>query len=231
MTQQLIFSLQLNNNITLDDFNWSVNEHLQYQLNLILSSQGERIIYLWGNAGSGKSHILQGLCHKYHLYDRTSIYLPLHILKNSDVNIIEGLNTQSLIAIDDIDAISQHNNWEEALFNLYNQVHETENSILLISNDKAPMFSNIALPDLRSRLSAALVMHVHELNDDGKVLMLQQQAKKRGFVLSHAVSWFLIQRCARNMHDLQSLLEQLDHASLAAKRKITIPFIKSIFDI
>ena len=75
------------------------------------------------------------------------------------------------------------------------------------------------------------MMQLHELTDELKITVLQRYAVKRGFNLSEGVGQFLIKRCARNMHDLHHILNQLDEASLAAQRKITIPFVKGILKI
>ena len=88
----------------------------------------------------------------------------------------------------------------------------------------------IALADLRSRLTSCLVMQVHELKDTDKIQTLRAQAHKRGFELPESVAQFLVNRSARNMHDLHTLLDRLDRASLAAQRKITIPFVKTILN-
>ena len=102
---------------------------------------------------------------------------------------------------------------------------------MLTSNNNAPTASLIQLADLRSRLNWGLVIQLRELDDADKIKVLQEQAEKRGFYLSDSVALYLIHRCTRNMNDLQRVLDQLDHESLAAQRKITIPFVKSILTI
>lgn len=231
MNQQLALAIQLKNQAHLDDFCWNNNTILKHELEQTLSGQGERFLYVWSGLGGGKSHLLQGVCQRYTEQQCTAIYLPLRVLKEWGPESIEGLSTQALIAIDDIDAISGNAEWEKALFDLYNQVYDNGHSLLLTSNNKTPAASSINLPDLRSRLNWGLVMQLKELDDAGKITVLQAQAQKRGFDLSDTVALFLIHRCTRNMNDLQRVLEQLDRESLAAQRKITIPFVKSILDI
>ena len=70
-----------------------------------------------------------------------------------------------------------------------------------------------------------------ELNDEDKINTLKLHALRRGFDLPESVGQFLISRCSRNMHDLQQLLNRLDDASLAAQRKITIPFVKDTLNL
>ncbi len=230
INRQLALAIQLNDEAVLADFCWGRNTLLQQQLTMSLQGEGERLFTIWGNSGSGKSHLLQGCCQAMEGKEAT-IYLPLHILKKWGPESIDGLNDPAIIAIDNIDAIVADSVWEEALFHLYNRVRDNGKTILLIAS-KQPLSSlNIKLPDLRSRLAWGLVAQLHELNDELKISALQRHAIKRGFKLPATVAQFLITRCARNMHELHTILHRLDEASLIAQRKITVPFVKEILGI
>lgn len=231
MIQQLPLAVHLNLEATLTDFCWGSNTLLQQQLTHSLQQDGERFLYLWGETGCGKSHLLQGACHATGQHGRSCAYVPLKMLNEWGPESIEGLEEQALIAIDDIDTVAHNRAWEEALFHLYNRVRDNGKTILLIAGKQAPTACAIQLPDLRSRLAWGLIFQLHELNDELKIETLQQQAQKRGFHLPDNAAFFLINRCTRKMHALQQILDQLDHASLAAQRKITIPFIKSVLRI
>ena len=52
-------------------------------------------------------------------------------IKLYNTSIIDGLDTISLICIDDIHEICGNNDWELAIFNLINKVRATENCILI----------------------------------------------------------------------------------------------------
>lgn len=231
MNKQLALAISLNQQATLTDFCWGNNIFLQQQLHASLHLGGERFLYLWGNKGSGKSHLLQGCCHAMSDQNATAIYLPLALLKEWGPESIEGIEEQSFIALDDIDAIATDKAWEEALFHLYNRVRDNGKTIVLMAGQSAPAATSIQLADLRSRLAWGLVLQINELSDELKITALQQQALKRGFELSHPVALFLLNRCTRSMHSLYQVLEKLDEASLAAQRKITLPFVKSILNI
>ena len=91
-----------------------------------------------------------------------------------------------------------------------------------------PKQLNCVLPDLQSRLAWGLTLEIKNLTDQEKIGVLQLRATFRGFQLSDDVASYLIHHCSRNMRDLFALLEKLDQASLIAKRKITIPFVKRV---
>lgn len=230
MSSQLPLAVQLNDEATLADFCWGDNALLQQQVQQTLNGTGERLIYLWGIEGSGKSHLLQGCCQSVS-NNLSAIYLPLKTLKEWGPDVLEGLDEQAWICIDDLDTIAGDAAWEEALFHLYNRVRDNGQTTLIISGKLPPANMPIRLPDLRSRLSWGLVMQLNELNDNDKIHTLKLHASKRGFELPASVGQFLINRSARNMHDLHKLLNRLDEASLIAQRKITIPFVKDILGI
>ena len=230
MNKQLALAIQLNDEATLSNFNWHTNQLLKQQLDMMLRLKNEKLLYLWGSIGSGKSHILQGCCQAVNATE-SAIYLPLRLLKEWGPESIEGLEQQALICIDDIDSVAGDKVWEEALFHLYNRVKDSEHGMLIIAGIHSPINSSIQLPDLRSRLSWGLVMQLHELDDQAKASTLKQRALQRGFDLSDNVSQFLINRCSRNMHDLHQLIDLLDTMSLQAQRKITIPFVKDILNV
>lgn len=231
MNQQLALGLHLNHQSTLSDFCWGKNVLLKQQLELSLQQFGERFLYVWGDSGCGKSHLLQGSCQWMSHHNKTAAFVPLTLLKEWGPQSIEGIEENALIAIDDIDSIATDKAWEEALLHLYNRVRDNGRTILLMAGTKAPGMFNIQLADLHSRLVWGLVFQIYELSDELKITTLQNYAHKCGFRLTNRVALFLINRCARNMHDLYSILKRLDEASLEAQRKITIPFIKSILSI
>lgn len=226
MNQQLALAIQLNDEATLDDFHWGDNLLLQQH---ILDQTNKQLLYIWGLTGSGKSHLLQACCQAFQPSD--AIYLPLRTLKEFGPEVLDGLERHSLICIDDIDAIAGHSDWEEALFHLYNRIRDQGSQKLIVSANTLPSNTQIKLADLKSRLSWGLVIQLTELHDAHKIDTLQRHAQKRGFELPTSVAQFLINRCARNMHDLHQLLNRLDESSLVAQRKITIPFVKQTLDL
>jgi DnaA family protein len=225
MNNQLLLSLQLNEEARLDEFVWGNNLVLRDIIAQFLQQEDGEFIYLWGELGAGKSHLLQAICQTV---DSTGIYLPLQYLQEFEPEIICDLS-QEVICIDDVQAISHKRPWEISLFNLYNRAKE-EGKKLIFSANSPPGHLSL-LPDLKSRLSFCLVFNLLELNDEDKLQILCLQAGKRGFELPYGVAEFIIRRCGRSMHSLNSILQKLDEASLQSQKKITIPFAKQILNL
>jgi len=231
MNRQLALAIQPNEEATFLNFFWTDdNALLKKQLMQAIAGDHERLIYLWGHTGSGKSHILQACVHHLNLL-QPAIYLPLGALKEWGPSVIDGLEAQTLLCVDDLDAIAADTHWEEALFHLYNRVRDQGKTTLILSGRTPPRYAPLQLADLRSRLAGSLVLQLHELSDEAKVNSLCLQAEKRGLELTTHVGQFLVTRCTRNMHDLHALLNRLDEASWVAQRRLTIPFVKTILGI
>jgi DnaA family protein len=225
LNEQLALAVQLNDEATLNDFHWGKNTLLKIHIKTLLdTASSERWLYCFGANGVGKSHLLQACCQAYtHAY-----YLPLRILMPMGPHILEGIEETHLLCIDDLDVVAGDLAWEEALFHLYNRIRDNGEGKLLVSNAVSPTLSHIQLPDLKSRLAWGLSFSIEPLDDADKVTTLIHHAQKRGFNLPEPVGYYLVNRCTRNMQDLHQLLNQLDTASLSAKRRLTIPFVKQV---
>jgi DnaA family protein len=84
---------------------------------------------------------------------------------------------------------------------------------------------------LGSRLSSGLICQLQELNDDDKQHLLQQRATRRGLLLPDNVARYLITRLRRDMHELNSIFELIDAASMSAGRELTIPFVRDVLGL
>lgn len=226
--RQLALQMWLRDSNTFENFVSGDNQ----QLVSLLRETGNdaRFVLMWGGNGVGKTHLLQALCHQAAARGEASAYLPLTERDQLAPEMLEGLESLSLVAIDDVDAVAGDAAWERALFNLYNAVREVPNCRLVISANVP--FSNlgIGLPDLKSRLGWGLIFQVQLLSDEQKIAALMQRAQRRGFELSEEIGRYLLRHCRRDMAGLFEVLEQLDHASLAVQRKLTIPFVKQVID-
>lgn len=185
----------------------------------------ENLIYLWGNTGVGRSHLLQAACLRFEQTGEPALYLPLGEVVMLGPELLDNLEQYELVCLDDLDAIAGKADWEEALFHLFNRLRDAGRRLLL-SASAAPRELGVQLPDLQSRLSLSLVFQLQELSDEDKLRALQLRASRRGLHLTDEVGRFILTRGARSMSALFDLLEQLDQASLQAQRKLTIPFLK-----
>jgi DnaA family protein len=191
----------------------------------ILQSASEPYLYLWSSEATGKTHLLQALCHG--LAPGQAMYLPLCELVQQHADILEGLDQFALVCLDDVQCMAGRADWELGLFNLYNRLRE-QGGQLCITSDAPPNQLHIKLADLVSRLNWGPVFQLQALDDQGKVRAMQLRATQRGFQLPDEVANFLLTRYPRDLHNLFALLDKLDDASLQAQRRLTIPFVKQL---
>ena len=221
--QQLALRVGLRDGITFDNFLAEGNEALLHQLR----EGSEPFVYLWGQAGSGKSHLLHALSHAANECGATAVHLGLLEYRTLDVAMLDGLEHYAVVTIDDIDAIAGERQWEEALFHLYNRSRDS-GARLVVSATNSPANAGFHLPDLISRLGWGPVYQLHPLDDKGKAAALQLRARRRGMQLPDDVAAYLLKHSVRDLPGLFALLDELDQATLSAKRRLTIPFVREL---
>jgi len=182
-------------------------------------------VYLHGASGSGRSHLLIAACQAANAAGRVVQYLPLASVGDSSAA-LRGVAGTELVALDDLGAIAGQRDAEHALFDLYNRAN-AEGSSLLFAASATPSQLGLELPDLRSRLGACTQFALKPLDDDERRLVLKAQAASRGIELDDSVLDWLFARYVRDLGALLELLDKLDQASLAAQRRITVPFLRN----
>lgn len=227
MTKQLPLALGLQHAPGLDDFIVGRNQAVIDALKHSLQGDGESILYLFGPPGCGRSHLLLGQCAEAEQRGLRCAYLSLTEHASLAPEMLEGLENLDLVAVDDVQLIAADAAWEEALFALFNRCRDL-GTRMLFSADCGPGALPLQLPDLRSRLAWGLTLPLHALDDDGRQELLQSLAARRALKLPDDVARYLLDRTARHPSDLVETIARLDRASLAEKRRLTIPFVREI---
>ncbi len=221
MKNQLPLSLCSANSISFANYIEGDNQQLLFSL----KNKHELFIYLWGEQGAGKSHLLQAACEQYLNAGHTAIYIPLAMNHDFSVELLEGLEMMDLVCLDDIDQVIGDAHWEEALFHFFNKIREQKGRLILAADNSAVNLA-IQLADLKSRLSWGLTYQVKLLSDQDKAQAIKLRAQEKGIMMSDDVLNYLLKYSARDMPALMALLEKLDYESLVKQRKLTIPFVK-----
>jgi DnaA-homolog protein len=215
VTQQLALNFKLDDHTRLDDYVGEAGLKLVH-----LSG----FIYLSGSKGSGKSHLLQGLCHRESSEGHSAIYLTaLSILEPT---VLEGLEQADLVCLDDVDEVLDLADWQLALFHLINAVKDAGNRLIVSSKNPASALK-LELGDLDSRIKGAYLLSTDQLDDEQKLEVVERKACRRGFDMSQEVCKFILGRSRRDMHHLAHLVDQLDGETLRRQKKVTIPFVKA----
>jgi DnaA family protein len=199
---------------TLDNFVAGRNTELLSALHQALSANAsEGCLYLWGEPGCGKSHLLQAVVEQAKKQGRAAIYVRGAVPEAVEV-----------IAVDEVETLGD--SLQIALFELYNRVREN-GGMLLVSGTFAPA-QLVLRDDLRTRLGWGLVYHVQGLSDEEKGRALEQHARAKGFDLSNEVTQYLLTHGRRDLPSLLAVLDALDTQCLRLKRGPSVPLLKEV---
>ena len=230
MLEQLPLKFNLLDNVNFANFFFSHNnQQLYFTLkNFLDPSNPEQFFYLIGNKKAGKTHLLQACCSKALENNIPAMYICVDNLLNIDL--LDGLENLSLLCLDNINCIVANPSIEEKLFYLFNSMRAKHHK-LIVAADCTPNNLTLQLPDLKSRMTWGITYYLHGLTDQEKISALIMRAEQIGLELNNSVANFLLSRVSRSTGQLFEVLEKLDHASLAAKRRLTIPFVKEVLSL
>ena len=185
------------------------------------------VLFLSGPEGTGKSHLLNALCHSARGRDMGAFYIALKRLPESAAAGLEGLQMLDVVCVDDIDRVAGNAAWERALFNCFNEVRASGGRLLIAS--QSPLSAlEFGLKDLASRLAWGVRLGLQAPDDEDKREVLQQRARSLHIELPDEVSSYLLKHGKRDMASLLETVEKLKDAAFAEKRKITVPLAREV---
>lgn len=175
-----------------------------------------RSLYLWGDPGSGKSHLLDALA-------AALGEAAIRLGPASPLADFEADPTGRIAIVDDCDLLDAPR--QEAAFHLYNRVLAAPPAAFVAAGSQPPL--GLALrDDLRTRLGWGVVLRLALLSDDEKADALRRAARGRGLALPDELIHYLLTHRSRDIRWLLRLLDALDRFALERKRAITLPLLR-----
>ncbi len=232
MSAQLALNLRLRDGSSFDNFLPGRNREALAQAQALLepaSSPGFRSLYLYGERGSGKTHLLEAACRQCADAGRTPFYFCLRDAGALDPAMLEGVEQHSLVCLDDLGDAAGKSAWEEALLSLWERCRQRQ-GVWLAAASAPPDRLGLRLADLATRLSAATVYALHVLSDEEKLSAMRLRAGNRGLELPEEVARYILNRYPRDLGTLFPLLDRLDDAALAQQRRLTVPLVRELED-
>lgn len=227
MSVQLALNLRLRDDSSFDNYYPGPNRELVEQLRRSALSRDATIrpVFLWGETGTGKTHLLEAVCRLVHEKGARVAFVPLAAQEGISPAMLDDLDQLSVVCLDDLECVAGKDDWEQALFGLWERLRAT-GGWWVAAAARAPAGLGVRLPDLATRLAAGLVYQVRPLSDTDKSAALRRRAQARGLDLGDDVARYLLTRFPRNQGQLFGLFERMDRAALVNQRRLTIPFVR-----
>lgn len=197
------------------------------QLRALAAGSGGDWLYLDGAAGTGKTHLLLAACAHAEAQGRSAAYLPMAAAVGRLGQALDALDGMDLVALDGLERIAGDRGDEVALFEFHNRARAAGAGVLYAAT-AAPSALPPGLADLRSRLAQCVRIPLQPLDDGGRAEVLRLRARRRGLQFDEAAIAWLLKRAERDLAGLTAQLDALDRASLAAQRRVTVPFLREV---
>jgi DnaA family protein len=223
---QLALAVRLRPDATFESFAAGANAATISMLRDCASAAGEQQILIYGPEGEGKTHLLQASCRAAEAAGLRSACLDLGA-PGLAPDLLDGWAGHDVLCLDSVDSIAGASDWERALFVMLQERRDAGSAVILASRTPIAA-SGFDLADLRTRLAWGPVIALRSLDDDTRVEAFRQRAEARGMDLPDETARYLLARVPRNMVQLDALLDRLDAASLAAQRRLTVPYVREV---
>ena len=221
---QLGLPISLNSKMLLDNFIGN-SELLNYINSLSYNNEASEI-YVYGEEGLGKTHLLQGAVISALNDGENAIYIDCNDLFPE--HILDSVDEFKLISIDNINFINNTN--QDLFFDFYNRARQSKNITVVVSGNCLPSNLNI-MKDMKTRLSLAVVFKLDILDDDSTMVVLNNQMSERNLTIDSKVYKYLFKNYSRDLKVLLSVINDLDKLSLQSKQAISIPFVKKTLQL
>ncbi len=212
---------------SLDNFVPGDNGPVLAALRAALADQGPEFVHLWGNPGSGRSHLLTAVARAAGTADANLHAVPVFSSR------------QRVYVVDDVHRLDDRQ--QAALFALQNAVREhrrqdpvgetargagkTTGSVLVTSADLPPARLRLR-EDVRTRLGWGLVFALQPIAEADRAAALEAYARARGARVDEELVPYMLTRLPRDMRTLVSVLDALDAYALAHQRALTVPLLR-----
>jgi DnaA-homolog protein len=227
VTPQIPLTLKFANDQGFDSFVGSSDSVTALQA--VANGEAKEWLYLSGAAGSGKSHLLLAVCTLAQKQGHRALYFPLTVFAGRLQEVLPDQENADIVCLDGLEHCAGNERDEIALFHFHNRARAV-NAAVVYAARHAPHGLSLLIPDLQSRLGQCARLNLETLDDEGRRSVLLQRAFQRGLELDDSVLDYMFKRVGRDLLTLTTLLDKLDRESLAAQRKITVPFLRKLLE-
>lgn len=194
-------------------------------------------LFVHGNVGLGKSHLLQAICHTVLRRDPKArvLYLSCEDFTNAFIQAIqshsldqfrETYRTADVLVIDDVQFLANKDKTQDEFFHTFNALYDAQKQIVL-SSDRPPVEIPTVEERLVSRFKWGLVAEVEAPCFDTRVAIVRRKAAGRGIDLPEEVARFLAERVATNIRELEGAVIKVVGIAAITEQPITLALAES----
>lgn len=213
---QLIFDFAERGYPGFDKFLGTENAELVY----VLQHKHDPFIYVWGEEGAGKSHLLRAWVAQALDAGKKAVYIDA-----AATPLTEAAIEAEYLAIDQIEKLG--NEEQALLFAVFNRFRNSGKGFLLLSSEHTPQ-QLVIREDLRTRMAYCLVYEVKPLTDQEKIDALVSMAAARQVTIDPEIFEYLLNHWRRDMDSLMQMLDTLDNYAVTMGKRITLPLLRQL---
>ena len=213
---QLIFDFAERGYPGFDKFLGTENAELVY----VLQHKHDPFIYVWGEEGAGKSHLLRAWVAQALDAGKKAVYIDA-----AATPLTEAAFEAEYLAIDQIEKLG--NEEQALLFAVFNRFRNSGKGFLLLSSEHTPQ-QLVIREDLRTRMAYCLVYEVKPLTDQEKIDALVSMAAARQVTIDPEIFKYLLNHWRRDMDSLMQMLDTLDNYAVTMGKRITLPLLRQL---
>ncbi len=243
--KKIVIDPQLNSNLTFDTF-------IEGECNRLARSAGMSVavtpgntpfnpLYIWGESGLGKTHIIQAIGHEVRARhpELQVLYVPMNkfqaqfqtAYKKGEIpDFIHFYQMIDVLLIDDIQELTGKTGTQNAFFNIFNHL-QLAGKQLVLTSDKPPVELKDIEERLLTRFKWGLSAQISQPDYETKVKIIRAKAKKLGADISDEVVAFLADNISANVREIEGALSLLLANVSFLGRKITISLAKEILKV
>ena len=130
---QFSLRLKLRDEARFANFHEGRNGAVVARLQAWLERESPEPVLVCGDAGAGKSHLLNAACLAFEALGRDALYLSLSEAAALAPEALEGFERFDLVCLDELETLPATADWQEALLHLYNRVLDSGGHLMIAS--------------------------------------------------------------------------------------------------
>ncbi|MEY2981563.1 MAG: Chromosomal replication initiator protein DnaA [Planctomycetota bacterium] len=225
----------LNRSYTFDQFVVGPCNRLSHAAALAVAENPGRAynpLFIHGNVGLGKTHLLQAICHEIRRKNERArvLYLSCEEFTNRFIHAIQSgrldefrelHRSVDVLVVDDIQFLANKDKTQDEFFHTFNALYNTNRQII-ISSDRSPTEIPTIEERLVSRFRWGLVAEMEVPCFETRVAIVRRKARLRQLDLPEDVAYFIAERIDTTLRELEGAVVKVIGVASITDREVSV---------